>query len=287
MADDVLYFNGRFTTTAERVIGVEDRGFQFGDGVYEVLKFLRKVPLFTAEHYGRLCAGLRELEIRNPFPDAESFGGVVDGLLKRTPFPEGLVYIQITRGESERAHFYPENIDPTVAIYSRRFTFPDAAKKQRGIAAITAPDTRWSHCNVKSLNLLGNVLAKKRAQRAGAEESLFLDGGLVTEGASSTFFAVRDGRLITHPADRGILPGTVRDHVISIALREKIRVDERPVHENELFSLDEAFLTSTSQGVMPITTIDGRSIGEGVRGEVTGRLQSAFDQLERLTVGEF
>lgn len=281
MADDVLYFNGRYTTTAERVIGVEDRGFQYGDGVYEVLKFLRRRPLFGAEHHGRLVTGLRELEIRNPFPALEAFRSVLEELLTRTAFEDGVIYVQITRGEAERVHFYPEDLEPTVAIYSRRFSFPDAAKKERGIRAVTTPDIRWTHCDVKSINLLGNVLAKKKAQRAGADEALFLESGLVTEGASSTFFAVREGRLITHPADRGILPGTVRDQVISIALREKIRVDERPVHENELFSLEEAFLTSTTQGVMPITVIDGRPVGSGGRGEVTLRLQRAFDALER------
>jgi D-alanine transaminase len=281
MAGDVLYVNGRFTTTADRVIGVEDRGFQFGDGVYEVVKFLRRRPLFAAEHYGRLCAGLRELEINNPFPSLERFSEIVKELLTRTRFDDGVVYLQVTRGECERVHFYPDDLEPTVAMYSRRFAFPDAAKKERGIRAITTADIRWNHCDVKSINLLGNLLAKKRAQRAGAEEALFLDQALVTEGASSTFFAVREGRLITHPADRGILPGTVRDHVISIALYEKIRVDERPVHEHELFSLDEAFLTSTTQGVMPITEIDGRVIGNNRRGELTERLQRAFDALEQ------
>jgi D-alanine transaminase len=281
MAADVLYVNGRFTTTEERVVGVEDRGFQFGDSVYEVLKFLGKRPLFTADHYGRLAAGLQVLEIQNPWAELSGFDLVVGELLARTTFDDGIVYVQVTRGEDERVHFFPEGLQPTVLAYSRRFRFPDRAKKKRGIQVITTDDSRSRYCDVKSVNLLPNLLAKKKAQRARAEEALFLDNGLVTEGASSTFFAVREGKLITHPCDRGILSGTVRDHVISIALAEKVRVDERPVTENELYSLDEAFLTSTTQSVMPITSIDGRVIGNGRRGPITERLQRLFDALER------
>jgi D-alanine transaminase len=279
MAGDVLYINGRFTTTDERVIGVEDRGFQFGDGVYEVLKFHRRTPLFADDHFGRLYAGLEELQIPCPW-DAQSFRSLCADLLSRTKFDAGIIYLQVTRGESERVHFFPDNLEPTALAYTRRFIFPDAAKKERGARVITTEDTRWKFCNVKSLNLLGNLLAKKKAQRAGAEEALLIDNGMITEGASSTFFAVREGRLITHPCDGGILPGTVRDHVISLALDEKIRVDERPLREHELFSLDEAFYTSTTQAVMPIVEVDGRAVGGGRRGAITARLQELFDELE-------
>jgi D-alanine transaminase len=190
--------------------------------------------------------------------------------------------VQVTRGEAERVHFYPENIKPTAVIYTRRFNFPDAARKERGIRIITTPENRWKLCRVKSVNLLGNVIAKKKAQRAGADEAVFIEGGVVREGASSTLFAVREGRLITHPPDPCILPGTVRDRVISIALAEKIRVDERPLRDYELLKLDEAFITSTTQGVMPIAEIDGRIIGNGRRGEITTRLQKLLDELELL-----
>lgn len=286
MAADALYINGRFTTTDERVLGVEDRGFQFGDAVYEVLKFLRKRPLFARNHFERLVGGMGELEIRMPFRGLEDFETICGELLDRTRFQDGIIYAQVSRGESERAHFFPENLEPTVVLYTRAFNFPDASRKERGMKVITAPDTRWTFCDVKSVNLLGNLLAKKKAQRAGADEALLIDEGLITEGASSTFFAVQEGKLITHPADRGILPGTVRDHVISIALDEKIRVDERPIQGYELFSLDEAFLTSTTQGVMPVTEIDGRVIGNSRRGPITGQLQSAFDALELAMVSD-
>lgn len=276
---DVLWFNGRFTTTDERVVSVEDRGFQFGDGVYEVFKFVEKRPKFLREHFRRLARNLDDLEIAHPWT-AESFEQTMRELVERTAFATGIIYIQVTRGEGERAHFWPESLTPTAVAYSRKMNFPDAAKKERGIRVITTKDIRWNACNLKSLNLLGNAMAKKKAQRAGADEALLLADGTVREGASSSFFAVRGGRLVTHPLDEHILPGVVRDKVIDLALQHKIRVDERPLREAELFDLDEAFITSTTQSVMPVTEIDGRVVGNSRCGEVTLRLQQLFDALE-------
>ena len=277
---DVLYFNGRWATTAERVLGVEDRGFQFGDAVYEVFKFVRKRPIFILDHFRRMERGLREIEIPNPWNE-QSFVRTAEELLERTAFEDGILYIQVSRGESERAHFYPEDMKPTALMYTRKFRFPDDAKKERGIRLITTPDQRWKQCQVKSVNLLANALAKKRAQRASADEALLLGEGLVREGASSSFFVVIKGRVITHPLDEHILPGVVRDRAIGLALAAKIRVDERPIKETELFDLDEAFITSTTMGVMPVAEIDGRVIGNSRRGEITTRLQRLFDDLER------
>ena len=282
---DVLYFNGRWTTTDERVVGVEDRGFQFGDAVYEVFKFLRRRPVLMLDHFRRMERGLREIEIRNPWNES-GFTRTVDDLLERTAFEEGVVYMQVTRGEGERAHFYPENIAPTALMYSRRFRFPDEAKKERGIRLITTPDLRWKHCHVKSVNLLPNALAKKRAQRAGADEALLVGDGVVREGASTSFFVVRGGKVTTHPLDEHILPGVVRDRVIGMAIAAKIRVDERPLRETELFQLDEAFVTSTTLGVMAVTEIDGRVIGNSRRGEITSRLQRMFDDLETSEISQ-
>lgn len=280
---DVLWFNGRFTTTDERVIGVEDRGFQFADAVYEIFKFIGRRPIFLLDHFRRMERGLRSIEIPLPWTE-ESFTAAMRELLARTAFADGIVYIQVTRGEAQRAHFWPEGLAPTALAYSRAFVFPGEAKKERGISVITTQDRRWQRCEVKSVNLLANALAKKEAQRAAADEAILLAGGFVREGASSSFFAVRNGRIITHPLDEHILPGVVRDRAIELALAAKIRVDERPLREAELFDLEEAFITSTTQGVMPVTTIDGRIIGNSRRGEITTTLQQSFDALERGTV---
>ena len=281
---DILYFNGRFTTTDERVLGVEDRGFLFGDAVYEVFKFLRKRPVFLGDHFRRMDRGLREIEIRNPW-DESSFAKMTADLIARTAFDEGIVYIQVSRGDAPRAHFWQETIEPTAIAYTRRFNFPDAAKKENGVKVITTKDQRWLRCDVKSVNLLANALAKKKAQRAGADEALLVADGLVREGASSTFFFVRGGRIITHPLDEHILPGVVRDRTIGIALERRIRVDERPLKENELFDLDEAFMTSTTQGVLPVTLIDGRVVNAGKRGEITARLQRLLEEAEARDAG--
>ena len=277
---DVLWFNGRFTTTDERVIGVEDRGFQFGDAVYEVFKFIGKRPIFLDEHFRRLQQGLREIEIACPWT-GESFASVSRDLLDRTAFDDGIVYVQVSRGEAERSHFFADDMTPTAVAYSRRFRFPDEGKKERGIKVITALDQRWLHCDVKSVNLLANALAKKKALRAGAEEAILIADGSVREGASSSFFVVREGRIITHPLDEHILPGVVRDRTIGMALAARIRVDERPPREAELFDMDEAFITSTTQGIMPVTEIDGRVIGNSRRGEITTQLQRLLDDAER------
>lgn len=277
---DVLYFNGRFTTTDEPVLRVEDRGFQFGDAVYEVFKFVDKRPIFLFDHYRRMERGLSEIEIRQPWSENE-FEGVMRELLDRTAFADGIVYVQVSRGAAERAHFWPDQITPTVVAYSRSFRFPDASRKERGFRVVTTGDSRWQFCNLKSVNLLGNAIAKKQAQRAGADEAILMADGFVREGASSNFFVVKSGYLVTHPLDEHILPGVVRDRVIGLALASKIRVDERPLREAELFDLDEAFITSTTQGVMPVTEIDGRVIGNSRRGEITAQMQRAFDELER------
>jgi D-alanine transaminase len=277
--NDVLWFNGRWTTTGERLLGVEDRGFQFGDAVYEVFKFAARAPIFLADHFRRLDRGLREIEIPSPW-DESGFLAAMRELIGRTSFNHGIVYVQVTRGEEPRAHFYPDGMTPTALAYSRAYRFPDAVRKERGIRVISTADQRWLRCDVKSVNLLASVLAKKKAQRAGADEALLIGDGVVREGASANFFAVRDGRVITHPLDERILPGVVRGRVIELALRAKIRVEERPLREAELFGLDEAFITSTTQGVMPVTEIDGRVIGNSRRGEITTALQRLFDKLE-------
>ena len=255
---DVLYFNGRFTTTDERVSSASRiAASSSATPSTKSSSSFGKRPIFLADHYHRLDRGLREIEIVNPWSE-QAFAEVARELLARTAFDDGIVYIQVSRGETERAHFYPDDMKPTALMYSRRFTFPDAAKKERGIRLITTADLRWLHCDVKSVNLLANALAKKKAQRAGADEALLLADGTVREGASSSFFAVRGGKLITHPLDEHILPGRrPRSRHRSGARGEDPR-RRTPAPRRSCSTLDEAFITSTTQGVMPVAEIDGR-----------------------------
>jgi len=272
---DVLYFNGRFTTTDERVLRVEDRGFLFGDAVYEVFKFLGKRPVFLGEHWRRLANGLKAIDIRNPWWTEETFASTMRELLDRTSFDDGIVYIEVSRGEGERAHFYAEDMTPTAIAFSRRYKFPDAAKKERGIRLITDADLRWKHCDVKSVNLLPNALSKKKAQRAGGDEVLFIDGEIVRECGSSSFFIVKNGRVITHPLDCHILPGVTRDRTIALA---RDLVDERAIRAAELDDADEVFITSTTLGVMPVNQIDGGAAR--ARGPITAELQRRLEDAE-------
>ncbi|MBW3670530.1 MAG: aminotransferase class IV [Acidobacteria bacterium] len=278
---DILYFNGRFTTTDEAVISVEDRGLQFGDSLYEVIRFIDGAPRFARAHWERMDRGLRALRIPDPWSGWPEFGGMLGQILDKTEFDEGILYIQVTRGVSERSHFYIDQMQPTSIAYSRRFDFPDELQRRRGVSAVTFEDIRWKRCDIKSVNLLPNVLAKTHAKQSGAGEAILLGDGIVTEGASSNLFVVSGERLITHPPNVHILPGIVRDRVIEIAIEQKIRLDERPVQQTELFSIDEVFLTSTTQGVMPIISIDGRPVGTGSIGTVTARVQRLFEALER------
>src|SRR5260370_21414131 len=231
---DILGMNGRFTRADEPVIRVEDRGFQFGDAVYEVFKFLGRGPIFLSGHYRRMERGLAEIEIANPWSGLDDFAAMPAALLERTSFDDGIVYVQVSRGVAERSHFCAEALVTTAIAYSRRFRFPDAASKEVGIRVITTPDLRWKRCDVKSVNLVANALAKKKAQRAGAVEAVLIDDGLVREGRRSHFFVVRRGHVIPHPLHPPILPGRVRDRTLSLALEAKIRVDEQPFREAEL-----------------------------------------------------
>lgn len=269
---DVLYFNGRFTTTDERVLGVEDRGFQFGDAIYEVFKFVAKRPVFMHEHFLRLERCLGDVEIANPFT-FQSFEAISRELLDRTAFDDGIVYTQVSRGEAERAHFFPENLPPTVVMYTRRFAFPDAEKREHGIAVITTAELRSRLSYIKAVNLLPNALAKKKAQRAGAAEVLFVNDGRIVEGASSTFFAVKEGRVLTPALSSDLLPGVTRQLVVDLALRAGIPVEFASIEAAKLHDVDEAFITSTTQGVMPIVSAGGIPLGGGMRGPITAKLQ--------------
>lgn len=273
--NDVLWFNGRFTTTDERVLRVEDRGFLFGDAIYEVFKFWDRGPVFLHEHWLRLARALDAIEIPNPW-DEQSFRETMRELIDHTAFDDGIVYIEVSRGDGERSHTWPDAMKPTAIAFSRRHAFPDAAKKERGIRLVTEEDLRWRHCDVKSVNLLANILAKQKAQRASGDEALLVDDGVVRECSHSSFFIVKDGRVVTHPLDCHILPGVTRDRLLALA---GDRIDERYFGLDEVATADEVFATSTSLAVMPVRQIDDGPIR--ARGPVTLELQRRLDEAER------
>lgn len=276
----VVYLNGQYIDRAQATVSVDDRGFLFGDGVYEVTR-ARGGRLFEGErHERRLERNLAGLEITLPVGmTPASLSEIALRLLRENDLTqaETLVYLQVTRGVAPRVHQFPAaDTTPTVYVSVGAFTPPDALRT-RGVAGVTYPDIRWSRCDLKVVNLLPNVLAKQYAVTKAAYEAFYVRDGVLTEGASTNFFAVVDGEVRTHPKSNFILPGITRDVLIDLATDEGIRVREEPLWTEELARASEMFLTSTINDVMPIVALDGRTIGNGRPGPITTRLAELFE----------
>ena len=275
----LAYLNGQFLPRSEATISVDDRGFVFGDGVYEVWRVVNGRLFELERHLERLVFGLGELRIpAPPLVDPDVFLSAATRLIAGSGLSDGeaTVYVEITRGVSPRAHQFPAaSVKPTVYATVNRLTPPEEARA-RGAAAITIPDIRWSRCDLKTLQLLPNVLAKQAAVEAGAMDALMVRDGMVTEGSHTNVFGVVDGALRTHPANNFILPGITRTVVLEIAHELGIPVAEQAFAERELSSLEELFLAGTTTDVMPIVRVNGKDIGDGKPGPVAKRL---FDGL--------
>ncbi len=273
---ELLYLNGTIIPMAEGVISVEDRGFQFGDGIYEVIKVMGGRLVYLEDHLERLRRSLAEIDLPSAV-DGHPFADVLPDLVTQAGLETGFVYMQVTRGWAPRDYAYPEVTDPTVIAYTRPMSYPDEAAIMAGVELYAVDDPRWSRCNIKSTNLLGAVLAKEEAHRAGADEVVFLGPGrLVREGGSSNCFAVIEGTVRTHPLDRRILAGITRHHVLRLARGLGLPVEETAVDLSELLAADEVFITSTGVDVMPVVRIAGRPVANGRPGLVTLRLADAL-----------
>ena len=277
----LAYLNGRFLSRSAAQVSVEDRGFIFGDGVYEVWRVVNG-RLFEAErHVDRLAFGLRELRIARP--DLVSVSGITDvaeHLLRESGLSssgsEATLYVQVTRGAAPRSHqFPPATTEPTVYATVNPFNPPEKLRSS-GAACITIPDIRWSRCDIKTIQLLPNVLAKQEAVEAGALDALLIRDGVVTEGSHANMMAVVRGEIRTHPAGNRILPGITRTVVLELARKAGIVTREIAVPEAELATVDELFLVGTTTDVMPLVRVNGRTIGSGAPGPITQRLAREF-----------
>lgn len=250
-----LYLNGEYVPLEAARVSVEDRGFQFGDGGYEVVRAYRGKFFRLKEHLARFERTLKGLDMALPSGLEEVCNRVLGDLQEAT------VYLQVSRGAAPRAHGWSDDLQPTVIAYARAASAPAAGST---MALLTVPDDRWGRCNLKTTCLLANVLAKQAAKRAGADEALFVrDGKVVTEGGSSNAFLVRDGTIVTHPATNLILDGITRRAVIELARARKIRVQERAFTLAEALEASEFFMTSTTIEVMPVVRIDARPLPQG------------------------
>jgi D-alanine transaminase len=275
----IVFLNGEFVRRDRARIAVDDRGFLFGDGVYEVTRSVDGVLLEWEAHLRRLKKGLAGLEMGDGVAEqTETLLETSRALLAMNDVADGhaAVYLQITRGVAARTHqFPPSNTPRTIYVSATRFTPPSVALAD-GVAAITRPDLRWGRCDLKTVNLLPNVLAKQQAVAVGAAEALLVRDGVVTEGTHSNMFAMIGGSLRTHPASTHILAGITRQIVLELAAETGLPVAETPISVQELGRAEEIFLTGTTTDVTPVTQLDDRPVGTGRPGTVTRNLQDAY-----------
>lgn len=275
----IACLNGSFVPLEEARIPVMDRGFLFADGIYEVSAVIGGRLVDNAAHLARLDRSLSEIGIRNPHPVAE-WTALQEDLVRRNGLREGLVYMQVTRGVAERDFTYEPDLAATVVMFTQEKRILDAPLAETGAAVITVPDLRWKRRDVKSVALLAQVLAKQEAKTAGVAEAWMVEDGLVTEGGSSTAFIVLgEGRIVTRPLSRAILPGITRVAVMRLCEETGSHVEERPFSVEEAYAATEAFYTSASSFVMPVVAIDGRPVGDGAPGPVTRRLRALYCDL--------
>ena len=277
----IAYVNGRYLPHEHAQVSIEDRGFQFADGVYEVCEVRGGHLVDERRHMARLDRSLSELRIARPM-SAAALAVVMRETVRRNRVRDGIVYLQITRGVSRRDFpFPPRGTQPSVVVTARS---NDLERLERaaaeGIAVITVPDIRWQRVDIKSVALLPNVLAKQAAREQGAREAWLVDAqGRVTEGGSSNAWIVsRDGMLVTHPLGRDILPGITRSVVIEVAKAQGLAFEERAFTVEEAYAAREAFVTSASQIVMPVISIDGRPVAIGAPGLVASALRRDYHQ---------
>jgi D-alanine transaminase len=274
----VVYLNGRYVPKGEAMISVEDRGFIFGDGVYEVVRVIEGDLFGWDAHVARLANGLAGLRISARGAEAATLRAVCERLVADNGLTKGeaTVYLQVSRGACPRIHCFPSADVPTT-VYAAASAFkPNFAMREQGAKGITYPDQRWARCDLKTVNLLGAVLGRQAAAEAGAYEAIFHRDGMVTEGAATNVFLVVGGVLRTYPLSNYILPGITRAVLLELAHELRIPVDERPVPLVELFDVDELFVCGTTTDVQPIVTLDGRAIADGKPGPVTTRLREAL-----------
>ena len=279
----IAYCAGRYTRHLDAVVSIDDRGFQFGDGVYEGLAVYKGQIIDIEPHQARLFRSLAELDMDPPMSD-DAMRVVYQQVIKKNHVYNGFLYIQITRGVAKRDHAFPKASLPTLVVTCRPQDYQAIRKRALGGAkAVTGQDERWGRCDIKSINLLPNVLGKQKARAAGAFETIMLDGdGMVTEGTSSNTWVVKDNTLYTRSIDDNILAGVTRMTVLSLAEELQMKIVKLPVSLDELFAADEVFLTGTSSCVMPITEVDGKQIGSGKPGSIGLKLiERYFDYMDK------
>ena len=258
----MIHLNGEFMPIEKATISVLDRGFIFGDGVYEVIPVYSRRPFRLGEHLARLQASLDAIRLANPHPPSE-WTGLVGKIIAGNPWEDQNVYLQVTRGAAKRDHAFPKGIKPTVFLMASELVPPSAELVESGAKAIVLPDFRWLRCDIKSISLLGNCMLRTLAADQGCVEAILVRDGQLTEASASNVFVVKSGTVLAPPKSHLILPGITYDVVLEILRANALPHEVRPVAESELRSAEEIWVTSSSREVLAITTLDGKAVGAG------------------------
>lgn len=277
---NTVFVNGSYVPKQEATISVFDRGFIFGDGVYEVVPVIAGKMVDKAYFIERLARSLGELEIEWPC-SRDDVLAMLNELITRNALIEGMVYLQITRGIADRDFAFPAGITSSIVAFSSELTLIDNPAARTGIPVMTTPDLRWKRRDIKSVNLLGQVLAKQNAVTRGGKEGWMIENGVITEGVSSSAYIVKEQVIITRPLSNEILPGIRRRTLLELCEKEGITLEQRLFTLDEALAADEAFISSATTIVLPVVSIDGSTIGTGEPGPITQKLRSLY--LARLT----
>ena len=276
----MVFLNGKFMPIEEARVPVLDRGFIFGDGVYELIPVYSRVPFRMDEHLARLERSLAAVRIRNPYSRAE-WRDIILQLVAKQSFEDQGVYFQVTRGVARRDHAFPKDAVPTVFVMSNPLVNPPRELVEGGAAAVSAVDDRWQHCDIKSISLIGNCLLRQVSADAGAVETILFRDGNLTEASASNVFVVKGGVILSPPKSNLILPGITYDVIAEIAHAGGLTLEYRNIAEAEVRGADEIWVTSSSKEVLAIVTLDGRPVADGKPGPVFRRVHALYQEFKQ------
>jgi D-alanine transaminase len=273
--EQIVYLNGRFLPVADAHVSVLDRGFIYGDGVYELVPVYGREPFRLPHHLARLQRSMDGIGLSNPHSPAQ-WEAIIRDLVARQPWADQGVYFQVTRGVAKRDHAFPQGVPPTVFMMSNPLPTPSREQVERGVAVVTADDNRWHRCDLKTISLLGNVLMRQLAADVGAVETVMFRDGYLTEASASNVLVVRDGVIVVPPKDHLILPGVTYDATMEFAREAGIPLAVQPVSRAQALAADEMWLSSSTKEVLAITTVDGQPFAGGRPGPVFRRMWDLF-----------
>jgi D-alanine transaminase len=275
----MVFLNGKFLPIEQAMVPVLDRGFIFGDGVYELIPVYSRAPFRMDDHLARLERSLAAVRIKNPYT-RERWREIILQLVAQQPWEDQAVYFQVTRGVAKRDHAFPASVEPTVFVMCNPLVNPPRELVEKGGSAVSAVDNRWLRCDIKSISLIGNCLLRQVSADAGAQETILFRDGKLTEASASNVFVVKRGVLLSPPKSNLILPGITYDVVTEIALAGKIPLEFRDIAEAEVRNADEVWVTSSSKEILAIVTLDGKAVGEGKPGPLFKRAYALYQEFK-------